>query len=148
MKFRRALLALIASALAGIVIIQVGRCIFNGQSIFEIELDPKFFAVWAILDSVPILCWLAVLVPLLFRTQLFDRWPWYWSGLLGFLVGAAGAIPLKVLSLFLGSYLWKSVAVIIWGLIVAVQFAVVGLTKRWARAAVSASVETEGTGQS
>jgi hypothetical protein len=102
-----------------------------------------FFFAWAIFDSVPILCWLTVLVPLLFFTRFFDRWAWYWSGLFGLLIGAAGAIAYRVLTLLLGSHLWKSDVIIMWGLNVAIQFIVVSLTKRWGKAAAPISEQTK-----
>jgi hypothetical protein len=144
MRFRRALMALVVSTMVGVIPLPIAYYTVFGVGLLEIDLNAMFFGIWAVMDILPIFCWFAVLVPLLFLTRFFDRWSWYWSGLFGLLIGATGAIlylevlqpfvPLEVHPLFL----W----ITIWGLNVAIQFMVVSLTKRWAKAAVPGPVET------
>lgn len=148
MRLRRALMALVASAMVSVIPVLIARCMFAEQSVFEIELDSKFFAVWTLSLSVPVLCWLIILLPLLFFTRFFERRPWYWSGLFGLLIGVSGAILSKVLQVLTGLQWWSPLFIIVWAPPVAIQFMVVSLTQRWAKPPVSASVETDGSGQS
>ena len=149
MRFLRALLALVASTLFVLVLAEVNRYMHSPSDYFEVELNVRFFAGWLFCDLVPILCWLVVLLPLLSFTRFLDRWPWYWSSLCGFVIGAGATAAILFAGIFkIKGTQWKLIFMTVWALAVAIQFIVVSLTKRWAKAAVPTPVKTESGGQS
>jgi MFS family permease len=151
MRFIRGLLALGASSLFILLLIEVNRYIHNPSDYFNIELNVQFFAVWVMSDVVPILCWLFVLLPLLAFSRVLDRWPVRRSGLLGFVTGAmvTTVILLVAPSLIEGTK-WKVITILslLCGIAVAIQFIVVSLTKRWGKAAAPTVAQTKMSGQS
>jgi|GEM_PF-5598564 len=137
MRFVRGLLALGASSLFILLVLEVKRYIRNPSDYFEVELNIEFLAIWVMSNSMPILCWVFVLLPLLAFSRVLDRWPLNRSGLLGFVTGAMAATAfLLVGAAHIEGVKWKpfTFLILLWGTAVTIQFMVVSLTKRWGKA--------------
>jgi hypothetical protein len=150
MRLSRALLALAASTLFVVILTELNRYTYNPEDYFEVDLSLRFVGQMLFYNFVPILCWLVVLLPLLFFTRCLDRWPWYWLGLCGLVIGAGVATAFLFTPVFVRiSTRLEVIIITVWGLAAAIQFIVVSLTKRWSKkAAVPDPVETASTAQS
>ena len=139
MRFLRGILALGASSLFIVLLAEVNRYIDNPSDYFDVELNAQFFATWVLSDSVPIICWFFILLPLLVFSRVLDRWPLRRSGLLGFVTGAIiTTVILLVFSAQIEGTKWKVITIVslLCGSAVAIQFIVVRLTRSWGKAAI------------
>lgn len=142
MRFRRAMMALVVSAMVSLIPVLMVEYLVFGVGLLDIEFDATFSFLWKTFGLEPVFCWFIIVLPLLLLTRFFDRRPWYWSGLFGLLAGVAGAFLYRVFQQLTGLEWQPLFITIIWAPLVAIQFVVVSLTKRWASAATRDPVET------